>query len=297
MILKEQMTNEAKFSELFSLLPATENPRHSRIQGISYVLHEDHRWLLPIVHFAQELGELPKPCTLVMFDAHMDSIKPDCMEILGAARPNLTPERLVDICRNHLRILDDDWIKAGMELGIFGDAIVFGGWHPESTRHADIYKDLTSQNHRFLRVGLPLNSLAYQGEMSDLAHASSPKYQYLWKTLGWQLDGYVFDFVKGVSPILLSVDLDCFAAHWHGYNFPWPDEIFETEFLEQSNYSTTRGWTGKRFLTALAQKAGLVTFAREAACTDGAEKGRHILERLNRYVFDGSLPSAWYPPF
>jgi len=290
------MTQPTNYSELFSTLPANENPEHSLIQGISYIIHEDHRWLLPIAHRAQQLGELPKPCTLVMFDAHMDSIEPDCTEILGAARPNLTPERLIDTCQNHLRKLDDDWIKAGMELGIFGDAIVFGGWHPESTPRADTYQDkATSQNHRFFRVGLPLHALAYQGELSDLAR-SHAKSSDLWKILGWHMNGYVFDFVPGLAPILLSVDLDCFAAHWHGYNFPWPDEIFAIEFLEASSYSTTQGWTGKRMLNALAQKAGLVIFSREAACTDGAKKGNHISQRLNHFVFDGRLSSGWYSP-
>jgi hypothetical protein len=36
---------------------------------------------------------------------------------------------------------------------------------------------------------------------------------------------------------LRTVDLDCFAAYWHGYNFPWPDEIFATKFLEASTNS------------------------------------------------------------
>jgi hypothetical protein len=36
---------------------------------------------------------------------------------------------------------------------------------------------------------------------------------------------------------LRTVDLDCFAAYWHGCNFPWPDEIFATKFLEASTNS------------------------------------------------------------
>ena len=287
------MTDATAFSELFPLLPAKENPKHAFVGGVSYIIHEDHRWLLPIVNSAQQWNLLPKPCTLVMFDAHKDSVDPTCLEVLSAARANLTSQQLVDICKTQLRILDDDWIKAGIELGIFGDAVVFGGWRGDDTHDVDVYEDkTTSKNHSFIKSGLPLHALGYQGELSDWARTA--KYQHLWKLLGWQLGADGFDFVQGLSPIALSIDLDCFTAQWRGYNFPWPDEIFETEFLQPSTYDLTRGWTGKRFLNALIQRAGLVTFAREGECTAGPAKGRHILRSLNQYVFSDRLPSTWY---
>jgi hypothetical protein len=296
LIMEPMMSNEMPFSTLFSLLPLEENAEYSSIEGTSFVIHEDHRWLLPIANFAQQRGLLPKPCTLVMFDAHEDSVELTCLELLAKARADLTSERLVEICRNELRKLDDDWIKAGMELAIFKDAIIFGGWHNDrGIPKPDTYTaSANSESHRFIKSGLPLHALAYQGELSD--HARTTKLQHLWNALGWQPDGGVgvFDFVPGLPPILLSLDLDCFAASWRGYNFPWPDEIFETEFLEPSKYSSTLGWTGKRFLNALIHKAGLVAFAREAECTDGPAKARHILQRLNHYVFEGELPSEWY---
>ena len=111
MILKGPMTQSTNYSELFSILPANENPQHSSIEGVSCIIHEDHRWLLPIAHRAQQLGELPKPCTLVMFDAHMDSIEPDCTELLRAARTvlqevvaNVNPYQRVERSSMHLAI-------------------------------------------------------------------------------------------------------------------------------------------------------------------------------------------------
>jgi hypothetical protein len=170
LVLKELMTGPDTFSELFSLLPARENPKHAMVGGRSYIIHEDHRWLLPIANFAQEMNLIPKPCTLVMFDAHKDSVDPTCLEVLSAARASLTSQQLVDICQTQLRILDDDWVKAGIELGIFGDAVVFGGWRGEELHDVDVYQDkATSQNHRFIKSGLPLHALAYQGELSDRA--------------------------------------------------------------------------------------------------------------------------------
>ncbi len=33
---------------------------------------------------------------------------------------------LIALCERDLRSLDDDWIKAAMELGLVSDAVVFG---------------------------------------------------------------------------------------------------------------------------------------------------------------------------
>ena len=229
-----------------------------------------------------------------MFDAHKDSIDPGRSEVLRSARANLTTEKLIDICRNELRVLDDDWVKAGMELGIFADTVVFGGWLGNDPPDVDVYQDKsTSQNHAFIKSELPLHALAYQGELSDCS-AKDATDQHLWRLLGWQFHDGVFGFAGEIPPIVLSIDLDCFVASWRGYKFPWPDEIFESEFQEPSKYSSTIGWTGKRFLNALIQRAGLITFAREKECTGGAKKARQILQKLNHFVLDERLPSGWY---
>jgi hypothetical protein len=63
------------FAEVLSLLPGTENPKQTYADGVPYILHEDHRWLLPLAHFAQQQGMLPKPCTIIMFDRHHDALE------------------------------------------------------------------------------------------------------------------------------------------------------------------------------------------------------------------------------
>jgi len=116
------------FAEVFSLLPESENPKQTSVDGVPYILHEDHRWVLPIVHFAQQRGTLPKPCTVVMFDRHHDALDPSkkSMDDLRRLRSTPTLQGVVSLCAEGLSKIDDDWLKAGMELGLFGHAVIFG---------------------------------------------------------------------------------------------------------------------------------------------------------------------------
>lgn len=251
------------------------------------MLHDDHRWLLPIAHAAQEQGLLPKPCTLVMFDLHHDADDPHCLPELHSARESLTADAVVRLCGQSLSTNDDDWLKAGMELGMFEDAVIFG---VENTSNRDRYRtylDNLGQEHMIVMLGRPRSELAYQGSLSDWfrRRALEP----IWDLLGWQVLHQVFEVLPDQPRILLSIDLDYFAVQWEGYTFPWPDEVFKNEFLAVSGHWSTHGWTGKAFVQGLVKKAGLVGICRESACTGGPEKSRLCLSKLDEYVFDGDL--------
>jgi hypothetical protein len=268
-------------------LPARENLSEWTVGGVRFVLHEDHRWLLPIAHAAQEQGLLPKPCTLVMFDLHHDALEPRCLPGLRAARERLTVNDVVRLCGQNLSSNDDDWLKAGMELRMFGDAVIFG---VEDTSDRDRYRTYRAdlaREHTIDMLERPGSALGYQGSLSDRARSGA--LERIWNVLGWQILDCVFEFLPDQPRILLTIDLDYFAVRWDDYTFPWPDEVFNKEFLAASDYSSTQGWTGKAFLRGLVEKAGLVAICRESACTGGLEKSRFILSKLDEYVFDGDL--------
>jgi hypothetical protein len=92
------------FAVLFRLLPETENPKQVFVDGVPYVLHEDHRWLLPIAHIAQEAGALPKPCTVVRYDAHQDAFVPPrgAFPELQRLRSEASLEGIVSLCNRSL---------------------------------------------------------------------------------------------------------------------------------------------------------------------------------------------------
>ena len=44
-----------------------------KFKNCSGYIHKDHRWVLCLIYYGQEKGLLPKPCDMVIFDAHHDA--------------------------------------------------------------------------------------------------------------------------------------------------------------------------------------------------------------------------------
>lgn len=245
------------------------------------------------MHFAQQQGALPKPCTVIMFDRHHDALDPPNEAMGDLRRLRLEPslQGVVSVCSEQLRRIDDDWLKAGMELGFFGDAAILGVHDDFDARNYRSYTDQMGDQHSIeILSSLPRSGLGYQGYLSDVARRS--EFETLWKILGWENrvgDEKRFRFLSDLPKILLTIDLDCFSIPWTDYIFAWPTKVFEAEFLEVSDYWSASRWSGRLFLQALAKKAGLVTIARASECTGGPEDSDSILESLVRYGFEDRL--------
>jgi len=252
-------------------------------------LHKEHRWVLPIIFYKQQKNILPHPCTLVMFDAHHDAKDPFCKDdILQIMKAGITFKGLIELCLQKLSKLNDDWIKTGMELGLIDHAVIFGVESGKDTANfKPIYKDQQGNIHKIKLLELPGAELECQSDLSDTARWES--LSELWKILGWQYDPQ-FSFTQDERKILLDFDLDCFVVRWKGcYRFPWPDEVFKKEFLLQSKYQTTLGWTGKDFLNGLLNKAALLTIAKEPKFCGGDTNANQVLSKVNHFLFDDKL--------
>ena len=257
------------------------------------LLHKEHRWVLPIIFYKQQKKILPHPCTIVTFDAHQDTLDPSCSckeDILRIRKSGITFNKIVNLCKEKLRKCNDDWIKAGMELGLIGDAVIFwAGEEPnnENLENLKEFKDQQENIHKIKLLGLPGKELEFQGDLSDTV-----RWEYLselWKILRWQYNSQ-FSFAEDERKILLDLDLDCFIVRWKGcYRFPWPDEVFKKEFLVQSKYQTTLGWTGKDFVDGLVKRAALLTIAREPYCCGDDTKANQVLGKVNHFLFDDEL--------
>lgn len=255
--------------------------------------HKEHRFTLPIVHFAQQEGILPKPCTLVLFDAHHDALEPYSKEAIIQIRENgIGLDEFIDFCDKRLSSQDDDWVKAGMELGMFDDVVIFGADKnspPPYLERGNKFQDHTGQTHRVeIRPKYIGDSLESQGDLSDLVRRT--ELSELWEILGWQfIPKKRFEFTETDKKILIDIDLDFFTMEWSDFIFPWPNEVFKKKFYKPSDYSSTKGWTGKMFFDGLLNKAGLITVAREPDCCGGEKKAKKIFKKLNRYFFDNQL--------
>lgn len=267
-------------------LEAIDNLRKISFEKCECFIHEDHRWVLPIIHDAQEREVLPKPCTLVMFDAHCDLLDPICFDdICRIRKKGVNLGNLIGSCKDKLAKNDSDWIKAGMELGLIGDVVIFGvGGNWEE------FKDHRGKLHRIELLSLPLTELeSHDGKLCDLVQSSL--FSKLWNILRWEYDQQKdeFFFKKGGKKILLDFALDCFVYNCLECKFPWPDELFESEFLTQSKNRKTTQWTGKKFLDGLIKRATLLTFSLESEFCGGLEKSEYILSKVNQFLFERKL--------
>lgn len=270
-------------------LRTIDNLREVSFEKCECFLHENHRWVLPIIHYAQERGTLSKPCTLVMFDAHHDTMDPGCIDEIRRIRESgIVLENLIRLCRDKLSLQNDDWVKTGMELGLIGDAVIFGVEKMWDRDRLKKFEDHRGDMHRIELAGLPSRELKYKGSLSNLVKSES--HSELWNLLEWHhIPNKRFAFARDAKKILLDFDLDCFVIRWKGYLFPWRDEVFEKEFLTPSKHFSTKEWTGKRFLDALVNRAALLTIARESEYCGGNKKADQILSKINHFLFDGKL--------
>ena len=255
------------------------------------LLHEDHRWVLPIILQAQLYGDLPSPCDVIMFDAHDDAIEPACIQTIADFRnKGLTTQAIIDLCHHHLKELDDDWVKAGMELGLIRDIVIFGVEERSGSFGSQTYTDHLGDKHKIRLAKFPnRGSLGFKRELSDVDRSYA--HQDLWDLLGWVYEtGKGFDFAAGREKVLLDFDLDCFLMIWKGYYFSWADKVFEGELLNESNYHSTDGWSGQKFIHGLIKKAGLITIARETEMYSRDNRiAEELLQKMNHYMFDNQL--------
>ena len=252
-------------------------------------IHNDHRWVLPILAWAQTAGVIQRPSLLVMFDYHTDFAKPllidtdEGKEEINKFSTNPSVEAAIQICDRRLDKLDGDWVSSGMELGIIGDAVVFGAelGHRAGERGVVVYSDLRGREHKFWSLPLPLEALAHQGCLSDHHHKPSG----LWEALGWTPS-------TGLQPdngsVILDFDLDVFAFHHAlGPEFPWPEKIFSHQFRTKSGASSVTGMTGMELLRQLIQVSSIVTIAREPSFCGGEADCNAIFDQVNGHIFGG----------
>jgi len=198
-------------------------------EGKDLLLHEDHRWVLPLVAEAQEKGLLPRPVRVVLFDRHTDSAEP------GVLSEDLSVAGVIDTCKHELSHHDDDWIVAGIRMGLLADVFIFG----VDDRMGDLPKAV-GEFGIFGRYEMP-------GKLGEVGVRAR-------EVLDWT-----------ASPILLDIDLDCFAYAYRDRVMAWDESVFESEF----------GPSLQAFQTFI-QRAGLITVCREAGCCGGEDNADQI---------------------
>jgi hypothetical protein len=101
-----------------NILVEIDNLKKLKLMNKHCFIHRDHRFVLPLVLYAQRQGFLPKPCNLIGFDNHHDCCIPKKLDdIIKLNVDDISIGCFAKFCETELSILDDDWIITGIELG------------------------------------------------------------------------------------------------------------------------------------------------------------------------------------
>jgi hypothetical protein len=266
--------------------------RHSAAEKDVYV-YEDHRVILQVLHSAVIEKKIKPPVNLVYFDYHADDKPPlnnhPMQTLLKQYRKQLPAEReFWSFVEWDCDTLDGDWLKVGMEIGLIQNALVVGCQSDgTATEEDNQYKDHTGQNHHIYNFGH-----LWDRWLNDAAKAAN--YSDAWDLLGWKLSQGKFDFDAANGPplpLILDFDLDCFSVpgpEGEQRHIPWPtDTLFELFTRPLPHW--TAGLNYGRFLQALAERASLITIARESAYCGGFQASARLLRDLDMLLFSGLL--------
>ncbi len=250
------------------------------------IIFRDHRWTIPLLALAGEQGLIRLPATIVSFDRHRDALDPangtEPLERYRRGQGNVA--ELISLVRVQLSPRDDDWIKAGMELGLIGNTVQFSS-DLDMTAHEEPvmrYTDRVGVSHRMFRLGRPQTELSYKGALADDRHQAV--WQGLWDVSGWNPAERRF-----TAPYVLDLDLDYWSISWDRHTFPFSPAVFEGEFGAVCQSPYAEAYPVIQFFLDLVRGTPLVTIATEPDHCGGVESAQVILEGLNRYLFGGAL--------
>lgn len=252
------------------------------------IVYDDHRTILDVLYFALQEGhfgeEIP---TVISFDRHDDSLvlSKEKRKRIKAIRKSCTlkrnDERMWRFVEFELRGLDDDWVRAGMELGLIKHYIGFGH-NPIDAGNIDqgfeCYKTFDKMIHHLYSNGHLNYELDPRGVIGDESYGWTHKRNSLLNDLQFHFG----HFDSGViAPFLLDIDLDCFATDCEDHMMAWPESIFSERYEENYKANT--------FIRSLISRSSLITICREPGCCGGIGEANRILEMLDRYWLDGAL--------
>lgn len=257
------------------------------------VLYDDHRCILNALFEAKKLKLFNMPPNIIFFDRHDDACDPDIRKQVLFEQWNV--ERIEDVSSKDfwsfiefdLNILDDDWLLAGMELGLINHAVVIGQYDNSNMQSKDHkYKSTDNIVHEMYDIphlkqsidsrgclGDSIIKLPYYTKVRDIFEYNQPQ------------PGHYNIFSENVThPFVLDFDLDCFTTDIENKTLAWPEDIFREMY-----YDNTRVLY---FMQQLMRRSTFITICREPECCGGLGESNKILGYLDKYFFEGCLETT-----
>lgn len=238
------------------------------------VLYNDHRCLLNVLYEAkQEFGGVHD---VFYFDYHDDANDLTTDERKGVIYlgANYLLRDLWDFVEFVSASDDGSWLKAGLELNLINNAIVFGAEEHSNiqTVGPKLYRDMQSRPHL-------IDCIKDVGDWTE-------RYYCYDRVSGYQKKQV--DLINHSSKFVLDFDLDCFSSGIRcvagglgiGSTIAVPEVLFK-KFVNKTSV--------KKLLDYLISKANVITICMEPGCCGGFGESYRILYLLDRYLFGGAI--------
>lgn len=268
---------------------------HTNIEVYSFhdkyiILYDDHRSILNVLFETKKLGLFSTTPNMIFFDKHDDACNPrinakDLLEKWGVERiEDVSSRDFWSFVEFELSGLDDDWLLAGMELGLINHAVVIGQTENSNMRDLNnLFESSDGKVHELFDISHLNYSLSSRGCLGDNV-IKEPYYENVRNIFEYNQPPYGrYDkFSKEVTnPIVLDFDLDCFTTECENNVYAWPEAIFREKYYDNEEV--------QYFMQKLINRSTIITICREPACCGGLGESNKILGYLDRYFFDGWL--------
>ena len=260
---------------------------HTNIEVYSF---HDKYIILYVLFETKKLGLFSTTPNIIFFDKHDDACNPqinakDLFEKWGIERiEDVSSRDFWSFVEFGLSGLDDDWLLAGMELGLINHAVVIGQTENSNMRDLNnLFESSDGEVHELFDIYHLNYSLGSRGCLGDNV-IKEPYYENVRNIFEYNQPPYGrYDkFSKEVTnPIVLDFDLDCFTTECENNVYAWPEAIFREKYYDNEEV--------RHFMHKLINRSTIITICREPTCCGGLGESNKILGYLDHYFFDGCL--------
>lgn len=268
---------------------------HTNIEVFSFydkyiILYDDHRSILNVLFETKKLGLFSTTPNLIFFDKHDDVCNPqinakDLLEKWGVERiEDVSSRDFWSFVEFDLSGIDDDWLLAGMELGLINNAVVIG--QNENSNMKDMnnmFESTDGRVHNLLDISHLKYSIGCRGCLGD-SIIKEPYYETVRNIFEYNQpphERYDKFSEEVTNPFVLDFDLDCFTTECEDNVYAWPEKILREKYYDNEEV--------QYFMHKLINRSTIITICREPACCGGLGESNKILGYLDRYFFDGCL--------
>jgi hypothetical protein len=264
---------------------------NTKITNISdVVIYEDHRTILNVLFVKKLNNELEFPVNIVLFDNHDDGCYPSeqAQETINKFNKKIPSiEKFWTFVEFELRGLDDDWIKAGMELGLINNVFLFNATQ-SNFGFVEKYKTKKFGIKKIYDLENVWDSISNRGYFNDVIKFD--EYGELWEDFGWVKDENTYKYsFEPENKFIVDFDLDCFSTSVLEKRIAIPKEILFDKMISGYPKDNHYYYNSQDFIKDLIRKAEFTTICFENTFCGGFKESFKIFEYVDELFFDFEL--------